>query len=363
LAITLDAETTHTRDNLDIETTIKKVALATTFDAETKNIAVVTTLNDETTRTPITTTRTPNTTDVSNDCLSAEIRDKTVTLVNSVNAETTVKTISMATSMDADISNTTVALVSTLDAETTNTIFALHSTLDAKTSIKPFALATTLVAEITTTLHTETSNKTGGSANLITKKSTIAQPSASELESKIETLSLMASSVNNVATKINQVLSFSERKTRSTEDLSCSQFVELVAKFTEIASDASLADNSIKIASTLTESSVEMCTNEEIDKLQTLDESLSDISSQLQSKMETLNEELQSLMEILQSKETEKTIFTPQTIIDTRNPPNTLIKSQAWSEKKSSTMKISLTTETNVTDNITEAGTLFFRNF
>ena len=126
--------------------------------------------------------------------------------------------------------------------------------------------------------------------------STMAQPSASELESKIETLSLMASSVNNVATKINQVLSMTGRKKRSTEDLSCSHFIELVAKFTEIASDTSLADNSTDIASTLTESSVEMCANKDFDKLLTLDESLSDISSQLQSQMETLNEKLQSLM-------------------------------------------------------------------
>ena len=91
----------------------------------------------------------------------------------------------------------------------------------------------------------------------------------------------MIGSLNTVSSKISGVIS-SSRIRRSSEILSCESFVSLVDQFVSIADDDSEADSMKKLATNVTEATVETCTLKERDTLKNATDYLDDISILLQ---------------------------------------------------------------------------------
>ena len=118
--------------------------------------------------------------------------------------------------------------------------------------------------------------------------------SATELRNKISALSSILNSVDSINTKITAIIR--SATARSSSIISCSSFVSLVSQFLAISSDASEADTISELAATLTAATVDSCSAAEVASLQDSQESLTDISSQINSKINIYKAKLSSLL-------------------------------------------------------------------
>ena len=118
--------------------------------------------------------------------------------------------------------------------------------------------------------------------------------SATELRNKISALSSILNSVDSINTKITAVIRSATG--RSSSIISCSSFISLVSQFLAISSDASEADTISELAATLTAATVDSCSAAEVDSLQDSQESLTDISSQLNTKINIHKAKLSALL-------------------------------------------------------------------